>query len=346
MKSTLENSNKKAGEWLWANFAFAFFVFVLSWYFLPLDDYDRSRHIERYEWISDNPIAFWEYFISGEQKDFLFYFLMYLGDFLGLSAGLFISLVNAITAYVLIWVFSRFLYGKNDKLLWFFFVLGFSYISLLSGVRFYFGFSLFSLFVYFFWKNKFFFAVFFLFLAAISHFSFLIFFIAFGFRAFPKFVLPLFCVGIFVAVASLAGVFDVDSMVANLNFLSSSDSLGEASKAYAEARGSAHRNLSFYIVNFWVFIPICFYALKSKGSDNLSVLLVALVFVMLFYVNNYPVFGRYFLPLLFLYWCCVAVQKRSPLRGRYVFMLGMAGLVRFLVEFHDHFDVYMKSYFS
>lgn len=329
----------------WSNIGFAFCIFLLSWHFLPSDDYDRSRHIERYDSIASNPFGFWDYFISGEQKDFLFYLLMYCGDALGLSSGFFISFVNAVTAFILTSVFSLFLVGKRNRLLWLIFVLSFSYISLFSGVRYYFALSLFSIFVYFFWKDRLILAVVFLALSAATHFSFLIFFISFGLRLYPRVVLPLFSVGVLAALLSFAGVFDVDSLASGLGFLSSGDSIGEASKAYSELRGAAHRNLSFYILNFWIFLPVCFYAFRSKGEDGLSVLLVSLLIVMLFYVNNYPVFARYFLPLLFLMSCSVAIRKRFPFRERYILMMGVAALIRFLIEFHDHFDVYVNSYF-
>lgn len=344
--SSSNSFGPKSGRWMWLeNFAYSLFVFLLSYNFSPLDTYDRYRHAERYEYMARDQIGFWDYYISGDQKDFLYYVIMYFGDYVGLSGQVFFAFVNAFSVFVIVLSFQLITKCRSEKIVLVLFLISFSYISLFSGVRFFLALSFFSLFVVFFHRGSLLVALLLLALASAIHFSFSIFIVAFVVRIVPRVMLPMSFLALFMVVLSLAGVFDVYSTMKVLSALSSNEAYDRVSRAYDELQGEAHRNVMFYVFNFWLFLPAFYYFIVDRTKSPLVIVLFLTIFVMVFYINNYPIFGRFFLVMVLALFFCVADREDDKFKRRFVFILGVSSVVRFVLEIHDNLEVYVRSYF-
>lgn len=346
MKKKLDLTQGDKNWLLSVNFLFVLLILILSFFFSPVDTYDRARHAERFDAIAGGESDFLDYFVFGDQKDFLYYIFMYIGNEAGLGAPAFFAILNALTACLLLYGISQIIDKRYLKLFWLFFVLSISYISLFSGVRFYLAMSFFSMFALCFSRGSMFKAFCWIVVASVTHFSFSAFALAFLLKIKPGFLRPMFLVVFGLALLSVSGILDIYTAV---SFLSSSTSsyegFGEAAKSYAELKGESHRNLFFYILNFWVFVPAVFFALKYSNESRFGVLLMTSIIVMLPYADNYPVFGRYFLVMNLLCFCCLADVGVTDRTKSMLYALGVSGGVRFFLDIHDNFDAYVQSFF-
>lgn len=318
----------------------AILVFFISYNLDFPESYDRYRYIQRYEWAINDPTFFWNYFLTGDQKDFLFYLLMFFGCRIGIEANFFLSALNALTVLLIIKTFSSLNNQRYGGLFLVIAAISCINISLFSGVRFYLALAFFSQFLLNYTQGKYKYAAAYLLIASLTHFSFLIFFLSFFPYISKKYLTLLFASATLGIFASLK-LIDVYYLVNLSSELAGYDALSYVSDAYREKQGETHRNIFFYILNFWIIFPIIFFIKKLKDNKSFPVLILSICTAFIF-TSNFLVFGRYFLVLLLTFLFSIGLCGKRKYYPLFLWIAALSVSMRFILDIHDNRDVYLS----
>jgi len=318
------------------------FIYIISSLLVFPEGYDRGRYLIRSEWAADDSLYFLQYFVVGDQKDYLFYSLMWLASYLGIDGNVYLSLINAATAFIILYAIQRFSTYKHRIIILLIATFSILNISLFSGVRFYFALALFLVFTKEYIDKKTGKSALYLSIASLIHFSFFPFFLAYFIK--NKIIYnAIFVIAIVLGLFQLAGLFDPLDFVARISQQSSYASLETVSEVYKNSEGVIHRNLIFYIIQFWLFVPIIYILIMMK-NNSLKPLLIINTSILLLFLNNYPVFGRYFISVIYL--TIIYLARDYKCRDRPVFLaLILLGIfMRLIVDIHDNWPVYSSLF--
>ncbi|RVU91799.1 hypothetical protein EH230_02135 [Flavobacterium columnare] len=119
---------------------YSFFVSYVSLLYLPAEEMDKMRHIEFYESLKGESLISWLIFQLDTSPDFLFNITLFIGSINDIKKGYIFFLITFITIFLVLKVFSHFSvnYLRNSSYSVFIgllFLFSFSYIDVLSGMR-------------------------------------------------------------------------------------------------------------------------------------------------------------------------------------------------------------------
>ena len=311
---------------------------LLSYLYVPGEDDDKFYYINLYSQFRSYSLAQFLGFIFLGATDFLFYYFIYLFAQAGLPIGLLFFSMTFITVGIAIYIFDKILSryemsGKRYLLFLAVFLLSYSLVNLLSGIRFYFASSFLLLGFYsgVFKERK---AISFLYfiIAAATHFStlfYLPFYILFLiFRKAKSVLRVLFFVSfIFIFIPGNFLIMSLDSVgVGGIYKAKAQNYLGEEKDDMTEKSiktGNANNTIKMVIDNIWLLVAYVFlYFKKDDGSPFKMMLLVVLALNHLFFLAPDAFFRYSIISKLFLLMMLVSVEwKVKTPKYTYVFLL-------------------------
>ncbi len=328
-------------------FSFSLFIFILSLLFQPSDTYDYVRHIERYYSMEEEFENFVVYYFLQRQSDFLFYLFIYIFKKIGINAVVTFGIFNFFTVFLITKLFTKVSsksLGNRFIIFTLIFLFSISYISILSGVRFYLGLSFFLLFFYCIGNNKIWLSFLFLLLSIIIHFSFAPFLIFYVFNFFKKHSLLIKSLVLF----SLSGIFfsfqDIFSfLISNIFDFNSSEYLND----YITNKLASKVNPISLFAKFFLIGPVFIWFFTRKRLSSYFVLLGVLIMILIFNLYNYVIFDRYFFAfILIILFILIDEKQISKINDLLLLFLLFASFLRFSVEIYDNRDVFISSYLN
>lgn len=320
------------------NIIVAVCVFTISYNIEFTEGYDRVTYETAFEESVANPVDFLNYYVQPEKKEAAYYALMYVASSVGITVNYFIALLNAVTVFLILQAFNSLNVTRYHWWLFFILVISTLNVSLFSGVRFFFALAFYSFFVTFFYRGKHFIAFLYLLLASVMHVSFAVFFALF----FPIFRKSLFNLYAALTLFTLGPLFQklnvyewIDRFASSFGYFSVSRAITE----YSERQGVFERNVLFYILFFWILVPIAFQTFRLRTQVLAAVLSLNLT-VMSAFVNNFQIFARYTLPLMVCFVFVLGVNQERKDYVVFLILLGLYSTITFVLDKHDNIEVY------
>lgn len=260
---------------------------LLSFYWVPASYFDKAHYIEFYEHYKELKLSEFIRQVISKKVDFIFYFFLYFCATFHIKFYFCVAIITFTTSYFIHDFFLKmfFLLSRNKKyFIWYFFgiTISISFAYFFSGLRFYLGVSLFlqALFCLYTGNIKKF--LLFYALAALSHFSFVMFLPAIVlYGTLNKKVLVIKAFYFF----SLFFLFiQREQLFSLLSFGFLGDDLGQRVNVYLDetdnveqqlAGGSIYFTIKYYLTLAFYFISTLFITLNIKRKDKYFLILLA-----------------------------------------------------------------------
>ena len=325
---------------------------IISYLFIPHVNNDKTRYIERYlDFKYLNFQGFFEHLIISQRPDFIFESFIYLFSSFNFNINFLFFIITSFT-YFTIFYFGKCLttekeYHNYFVLVFFLFFLSFSFPHLFSGVRFYFGISLFLWSIYFMQLRKPLFMGIFMVLATQTHFSIIAFVV-------PLLVLYLFPNKSFKIFFLLSLLFlflphSILDQILNTGILPQAISFKTSLYLYQETSISENLHLLDFLRNLWVYLA-CIYLLIRRNDKSIYYNLNLLFFAIVNVTHILPVvFMRYaiLLKIMFILLLLFDYKKNRNIKPLllFIFLFVLAQLIDIYVLRYNFLASFSKEHF-
>jgi hypothetical protein len=325
----------------------ALFVFILSLFFNPVNTYDYFRHVEMYDKMDSDFQNFVIYYFLQRQSDFLFFLLVFFLKSIGISSNLLFASINFITVYIYFTVFIKLIKSKNNLfafILTLFAVLSISYISILSGIRFYFGLSFFLLFFYYLKHNNLIYSLFFLLVSVFVHFSFSPFLLIYLLLLLRKYPI-VYKVILIISISSFLLPFKEIFSFFLINVFKNNTS--EYINDYVVNSLNIKVNIYALIFKYFLFVPVTLFVLFNKSWNNSFVVLTFILIILWLNVFNFIIFDRYYFVFVSIFFFYLSESNPSLKKNQILYLFfGFSTFNRFVFEIYDNSEVVLSSFFQ
>ncbi len=287
------------------------------------------------------------YYFLQRQSDFLFFLLVFFLKSIGISSNLLFASINFITVYIYFTVFIKLIKSKNNLfafILTLFAVLSISYISILSGIRFYFGLSFFLLFFYYLKHNNLIYSLFFLLVSVFVHFSFSPFLLIYLLLLLRKYPI-VYKVILIISISSFLLPFKEIFSFFLINVFKNNTS--EYINDYVVNSLNIKVNIYALIFKYFLFVPVTLFVLFNKSWNNSFVVLTFILIILWLNVFNFIIFDRYYFVFVSIFFFYLSESNPSLKKNQILYLFfGFSTFNRFVFEIYDNSEVVLSSFFQ
>ena len=280
---------------------YSLLVSFISFLFRPTLEMDKSRHMYFYDICKNLPFAGFIQLNFQDSPDFIFRLAMYIAATLSIRVHLIFFVVTFFSVYLVFLVYKKYVDNLNINIGWLvllLFITSISYIDILSGMRY----TLATAFAFYGYHQGMFnnnrkLGMFWLIFAVFTHFSTILFAIAYAAMPLLSKLSFNFLRGC-LAFTLLFLIVPQDFILDLFKSIGLGGALNEKVDAYLDVGGEAiQKTFAQNFIDFfnilWVYVLNAYFIFKKRSLSRVSILIISLLIVTNLFISFPIIYNRY-----------------------------------------------------